>query len=207
VGDGTDDLESWLNTVLPPGLPTAEREKRAKRGRASALRCAGFAGQTQAVEEAEMLSRRAQELGSLQEKLRSAIFEQPANLERDKKALATLSCEVVRTYPQSVRGIRLISLALNEARASRSTHFLNRFPVQARSVGINLAFCILDPTGCDAHSNFVGSACMQSGQCAYVREEDYWRSTTSPDVYRRAEEVRDDLARKVRNHECDSLFQ
>ena len=69
VGNGTDDLENWLNTVLPPGLPPAEREKRAKRGRASALRCAGFAGQTQALAEAEVLSRRAQELGSLPEKL------------------------------------------------------------------------------------------------------------------------------------------
>lgn len=207
VGLGTWDLEAWLNYVLPAGLPAQERDKRAKFGRASSMRCAGFAGQTQASAQAEALSLRAREMGSSSENLRTAIYVQPPNGERDKTLIAKMSCDVVQQYPSSIRGIRLISLALLDAAANRSTHVLNLTSMPARNIAINLAFCDLDQEGCGIHSNFVGSACIQSGQCSYEREEDYWRATFKPSDFAAAQQLREAIVQLVRQRNCSSLFQ
>jgi hypothetical protein len=207
VGLGSWDLETWVNYVLPEGLPISERDRRAKRGRASALRCAGFAGQTQAMDEAEALGQRARELGSAAELLHHSIFSQPASPAADKVLVARLSCDVVKTFPNSVAGVRLIGFAMRNAAASRADHLLNSLPIQSRNVAINLAFCDLDPVGCSAHSNFVGSACMQSGECSYSREEQYWQSKTKPEIYEPAQALRHRLVQSVKQHDCRALFE
>lgn len=206
VGLGSWDLETWLNEVLPEGLAPADRERRAKRGRASAARCAGFAGQLEAAEQADALSKHARELGLVSEQLRSAVFDSPWSAE-NQDTFARLSCAVVSQYPDNKHGIRLISIAMRSAAASRSSHLLNAVSPRARSVAINLAFCDLDPEGCNSHSNFVGSACMQSGACSYAREEDYWLATTPPEVLAEAQPLRTALVRLVNQRACNELFR
>jgi hypothetical protein len=207
VGHGTWDLEVWLNHVLPEGLPIQERDKRAKYGRASSQRCAGFAGQTQAVADAEGLSLRAREMGSTSEILRSAMFGLPPNVDSDKVLVAKLSCDVVQHYPTTTRGVRLISPAMREAAAIRPTHFLNATPQPARSIAINLAFCDLDPQGCNAHSDRLGSACIQSGKCTFEREEEYWRAMASPSDFVAANRLRETIVQHVKQRNCAELFK
>ena len=207
VGLGSWDLETWVNYVLTEGLPISERDKRAKRGRASALRCAGFAGQTQAIDEAEALGQRARELGSAAELLRHSIFATPGSPAPDKAIVAHLSCNVVRSYPDNVEGIRLLGFAMRNAAGSRADHALNSLPAPARGLAINLAFCDLDPIGCNTHSNFVGSACMLAGECSYLREEDYWRAKSKPEVYEAAQTLRHLLVRSIKQHDCRFLFE
>lgn len=207
VGLGSWDLEAWLNYVLPAGLPAQEREKRARYGRLSSLRCAGFAGQTQANAQAEELSVRARTMGSSPESLRSAIYAQSSNGELDMSSISKMSCDVVQQYPGSIRGIRLISPALRHAAAKHSTHVLNSTSIPARNIAINLAFCDLDPEGCNIHSDFVGSACIQSGQCSYEQEEDYWRATTRPADYAAAQQPREAIVQLVMQRNCVVLFE
>lgn len=207
LGLGATDRESWLDFVLPTGLPQQERDKRAKYGRASSERCTGFAGQTQANGEAEVLSARARELGSSSERLRHAIFSHPQNAERDKALVARLSCEMVQGYPANTGSIRLISIALRDAANSRPEHLLNSTPIPAKNIAVNLAFCDLDPEECGPHSNFIGSACIQSGQCSFLREEDYWRATSSPSDFAAAQRLREALVKQVKQRDCSLLFE
>ena len=95
---------------------------------------------------------------------------------------------------------------MRDAAQARPNHMLNKFSDQPKNVGINLALCDLDPDGCSAHSNFVGSACMQSGKCGYNREEDFWQSETKPEVFDAAQGLRNQIVASVKAGKCDELF-
>lgn len=206
VGFGASDTESWLNLVIPEGLTPDERDRRARWARASSVRCAGFAGQADSAAQAEWLSQRAQQLGLASERLRNAVLvAQPES--RDRTEIARLSCAVISQDSVNQPGIRLIASAMMDASSARPSHVLNSASSQARNVAINLAFCDLDSPGCDAHSNFVGSACLQAGDCSYAREVDYWRSRTPPHVFAEAQPLRATLVGLIRQKACDQLFR
>jgi hypothetical protein len=206
VGLGTWDLDTWLNMVMPPGLPVDERERRAQHARAVAARCAGFADQTDAHGQAEDMTKKALALGVTSEQLRQALRDHVQS-HGESPQTTVLSCAVVSEYPRDQGAIRLISPAMRGAARARSSHVLNSTPQPALNLAVNLAFCDLDPDGCDAHSNIVGSACVQAGACEYAREEDYWRDTTPPEIFAQAQSLREAIVQLVRDKQCRELFE
>lgn len=92
------------------------------------------------------------------------------------------------------------------ARANPS-HVLNSTPAPARDLAVNLAFCDLDPRGCDVHSNSLVSACVQAGACTYVREEDYLRDRTPPEIFAQAQALRQTIVQLVYEKDCRKLFE
>lgn len=206
VGLGTWDLDTWLNMVMPPGLPVAERERRAQHARANAARCAGFADQTDAHGQAADMTKKALALGVTSERLRQALRDHVQSNGQSPET-TVLSCAVVSEYPRDQGAIRLISPAMRGAARARSSHVLNSTPQSALNLAVNLAFCDLDPDGCDSHSNTVVSACVQAGACAYTREEDYWRDTTPPEIFAQAQSLRQAIAQLVRDKQCHELFE
>lgn len=206
VALGTGEVEDWVAMVMPGGLSRAERDRRAHHARASAARCAGFARQGELHEQAEALGRKAVELGSVSEALRLAIASY-ATSSAPAASLVAVSCDQVKHHAEGPpEGIRRITPALGNAARARPSHFLNEASPQARTIGINLALCDLDPQGCGIHSNLVGSACVQSGKCDYPNEVDFWKGETPPDIWNGAQGIRQRLVSAVRAGDCASLF-
>ncbi|MFT3718879.1 hypothetical protein [Pseudorhodoferax sp.] len=206
VGDGTEGLQSWLDMVLPEDLAPDERERRARHARAAAARCAGFIGQPQAAQQAEALMQRAREAGSALERLRDALASNTAPDDAlGTRMLADLACDVVRRQGEEPRAVRWIGLALRGA-ADRPTHPLHAGAAPERNLAMHLAYCDLDPQGCDAHSSYVGSACVLQGRCDYAREEDYWREQVDGETYAAAQPLREALVQKVQQGDCTALF-
>jgi hypothetical protein len=209
---GTGDIEEWVTRVVPEGLPQAEWDRRAQYARASARRCSGFAQQGDLLPIAEELSRKAAELGSPPELLTRALHDYVAASGTSATTaaatpLAVASCNEVKQYARGpAEGVRRITVALRNAARERSSHFLNRVSGPAQNVGINLALCDLDPEGCGIHSNFVGSACIQSGKCGYVNEVDFWKGETSTAVWNGAQGIRETLVQAVKSGDCPALF-
>jgi hypothetical protein len=206
VGLGTWDLNDWLDMIMPPGLTVAERDRRAKHARADAARCAGFALQTEAEDQAANMTKKALALGMPSEQLRHSVRD---HVQSDGLSPETtkLSCAVVSDYQQDPAGIRLISLAMRGAARARPSHVLNSTPQPASNLAVTLAFCDLDPSGCDAHSNELVSACVQTGVCSYTSVEDYLRGTTPPDIFAQAQPLRQTLVQLVHEKQCRELFE
>lgn len=203
---GTSDIEDWVAMVMPANLSRDEWDRRARYARASAARCAGFARQGDLYEQSEALRRRAIELGSVSETLLRAIVDY-ARASAPASSLVAVSCDQVKQYvADPSEGIRRITPALGNAARARPSHFLNGASDQARTIGINLALCDLDPQGCGIHSERVLGACIQSGKCDYLNEVDYWKDETSPDIWNGAQGIRDNLVAAVRSGDCQSLF-
>lgn len=206
VAMGEGDIEDWVATVMPTNLSREEWGRRAQYARASAARCAGFARQGELHEQAEALSRKAGELGSVSEALLVAIVQQ-ATTSAPAPSLVAVSCDQVKQYVEGhPEGIRRITPAMGSAARARPSHFLNGASLQARTIGINLALCDLDPRGCDLGSDFLGSACIQAGKCEYLNEVDYWKGEISPHVWDGAQGIRGKLVAAVKVGDCQSLF-
>lgn len=203
---GLATIEQHLHRSLPPGLTREERERRVAWARAAGARCAGFVDQPELDAQAESIRQRALASGSLRERLSDVVFVGTAG-GPDFAAASDLSCQVVAQYPSDPQAVRLISIAMREAARRRPSHLLNGTPQYARNVAINLAFCDLDPQGCDAQSSRLWGACIQKGSCNLSGEEDWWRSTTPPDVLQAAQTLRTELVRLVRVRDCDALFR
>lgn len=208
VAMGEGEIEDWVATVMPTSLSREEWGRRAQYARAFAARCAGFARQGGLHEQAEALSRKAVELGSVSEALLVAIVQHATtSAPAPAPSLVAVSCDQVKQYVKGhPEGIRRITPAMGTAARARPSHFLNGASVQARTIGINLALCDLDPQGCGPGSNFLGSACIQSGKCDYLNEVDYWKGETSPHVWDGAQGIRGKLVAAVRVGDCQSLF-
>lgn len=196
------DVDSWIAAAMPEGLSRQEHDRRAARARASVQRCAGFMGQ-RPYEQAQALRARAREVGSPGQLLHGAIFTEKRNDER----VAERSCQVIRQGLSDSTSVRLISIGLRNAALVRPDHVLNATPQRARTIAINLAMCDLDPDGCSAHSDFVGSACMQKGECDIDREEVYWQIFLPAAEMVDAQQLRQQLVAQVRAGNCAALFQ
>jgi hypothetical protein len=207
MASGGSSLESWVNFVMPEGLSPQERERRTRRALASAGRCTGFLEQDISVE-AKALNQKALQLGSPSEELMQALHARAAeDTPASRAAQAEASCRVVRDYPGADAGVRRITVSMRDAAEARSSHMLNQLGTPPRNIALNLALCDLDPEGCTAHSNVVGSACMQSGKCDYNREEDYWQANTTPEVFSAAQGLRHQIVASVKSGNCDELFK
>jgi hypothetical protein len=203
---GVSDIESWLQTVMPEDLSRDEWNRRAVYARASAARCAGFAMQTDALDQAERLKKRAVAAGSTSERLREALpgLAEPHAALRE---VFELSCMVVGEYPDSPSAIRLVTPAIRRAARARESHMLNQTPLPELDLAINLALCDLDPQSCDAHSNVVRSACTQSGKCDYINEVDFWKGESSPERFAAAQGPRRAIVSAIGRKDCGALFQ
>jgi hypothetical protein len=151
------------------------------------------------------MTRRALALGVMSEKLRETVRDHVQSNGQSPET-TKLSCAAVAESPWEAAAIRLISPAMRGAARARSSHVLNSVPQPAASLAVNLAFCDLDPSGCDAHSNTLGSACVQQGVCGYVREEGYLRDTTTPEIFAQAQLLRNAIVQLVRGKQCHELF-
>lgn len=203
---GLWDLEQWLQMSIPEGLAPAEHARRERHGRAAAQRCAGFAGQTQAMAQAEAMVERAREAGDPQERLHEALLQQIQTPQAGHLAVAALACTVVRQQAEQPGALRWISPVLRQTAFRQPGHWLNTASNQVMSLAVTLSLCDLNPQGCDAHSEFVLRACMRDGACHYAQAQDYWRATTAADVHAAAQPLRAILVEKLRQADCATLF-
>ncbi|WP_326535878.1 hypothetical protein [Pseudorhodoferax sp.] len=200
-------LDRWLQLSIPAGLAPAEHARRERHGRASAQRCAGFAGQTEAMAQADALVERARAAGDPQEQLRDALIQQVrAPQDGRVQAVTALACTVVRQQAEQPGALRWINPVLRQAAYRQPGHFLNTVSSEVASLAVTLALCDLNPQGCDAHSEFVLRACMRDGACHYAQAHDYWRDTAPADVQAAAQPLRTILVDKLRQADCATLF-
>lgn len=205
VGVGQGSLEQWLVSVMPKGLSPAERQRRAESRMKVALPCAGFARQPHLAAEGQMLMRRAAALGSPHQLLSNEL-NKPEDERADHRRLAGLWCDLVRRHAGGGPEIRLASVGIYAAARRRPEHILNRVESNSRHLAINLALCDIDPPGCGLQSNFIGSACMQKGECDNRHEEQYWRRRSTPAEFAAAQPIRHALVRAIRQRDCRGLF-
>jgi len=207
---GTSDIESWLTNVMPRDLPRSEWDRRAGFARDMAKRCAGFAMQSDAFELSQAMKHRAIELGSPSETMRLKLATSAQKTdEATAEDLAGASCNLVIQYPSGTpSAIRLITPAMRLSAYARPSHFLNAASIAAMNVGVNLAMCDLDPEGCSQYSNFIGSACVQSGKCGiYANEIEFWKGESTPAVWDEAQKIRKQVTSAVRSADCSALFR